>query len=103
MLSGSHVTDIFDREDVFRGKGIYGDAGHLVLRSVCAPFKGANLIEPQLAFSASMSLCRQSVEKLFKVHKTMWLYCCCKRMLKIRAAPISKVFAVTMLMTNCHT
>ncbi|DBA00147.1 TPA: hypothetical protein N0F65_000470 [Lagenidium giganteum] len=103
MLTTSGVCPMMATYPTFDGKLIYGDAGYPVLEFVCAPFRAAELTTEQQAFNTQMSACRQSVEWRFKVHKVLWPHSGWRLKLKVRSAPVGKVFAVGMLLTNCHT
>jgi hypothetical protein len=67
VFVSSGIHNIFQEDQLFNGKVLYGDAGYPVLNHLVAPFGGASLTPEEEVFNTLMSSCRQSVEWLFKI------------------------------------
>ena len=82
---------------------IYGDPAYPLRVQLQGPYKGGALTAQQLAFNASMSAVRTTVEWVFGDIITYFAFLDFKKNLKVGLSPVGTMYSVSALLQNAYT
>jgi hypothetical protein len=86
---------------------IYRDLAYQLTYGVMAPYSHPrsrrHLSQARKGFNQSLSSVRIAVENCFSKVQSLWTYTAFPKGLKIGKQPVSAIFAVAVLLTNCHS
>jgi nuclease HARBI1 len=86
---------------------VYGDPAYRLSYGVMAPYGAAQdrrfLPSRQQAFNKSLSMVRIAVENTFGMVQRLWTYTAFGKSLAAGKQPVRAIFAVAILLTNCHS
>ncbi|ETV93793.1 hypothetical protein H310_12357 [Aphanomyces invadans] len=103
ILRRSDSESVIAGDDRFRGFIVYGDPAYGYPDQLASPFGGARLTDAQRKVNKSMSRVRISVEWSFGQVLQYWPIVDFKKKMRIGNSPISKMYKVAVLLTNCIT
>jgi len=104
VLSMSKLYDVLEAHptNLFEGRAIYGDPAYGCSRYMVCPFPNPRPGTRQALFNSRMSSVREAVEWGFGRLKTLWPFASSPSKIKVRQAPVGKIFLVAVLLTNVH-
>ncbi|KAF0732692.1 hypothetical protein AaE_009216 [Aphanomyces astaci] len=103
LLRKSCLENVIASNPKFRVYIIYGGPAYGRSDQLASPFSGARLTEAQKHVNASMSRVRVSVEWSYGQILQYWPIVDFKKKVKLGSGPASKLYKVTVLLTNCVT
>ncbi|KAF0701891.1 hypothetical protein AaE_016260 [Aphanomyces astaci] len=103
ILRQSNLESVIGMDGRFGGFVVYGDPAYGYSDQLASPFGGARLTAAQREVNKSMSRVRISVEWSFGQVVQYWPIVDYKKKMRIGKSPISKMYKVAVLLTNCIT
>ncbi|KAF0694078.1 Aste57867_15017 [Aphanomyces stellatus] len=103
ILRRSELERILKLDSRFDGYIIYGDPAYGKSAHFASPFSGANVTAAQRVVNKSMSHVRVSVEWSYGQIIRYWSHLDNRNKMCLGNSPISKLYKVAILLTNCVT